>query len=136
MSSTDLTPDDQPAQVSEGNERKEDAAGEDGMEVSCNGHGNIPKSESSAEARETEQSTEERKDQQDVSRPESNAETKDTLSSAEERQTCNGSPADPELQTPPASLSPDSVTVELKEEGTHTRGENKSEDKEKEGQNG
>lgn len=106
------------------------------MEVSCNGHGNIPKREGSAEAQETKQSAEERKEQQDAKRPESNTETKDTLSNTEEHQTCNGSPADPELQTPPASLSPDSVTVELKEEGTHTQGENKREEKEKEGQNG
>lgn len=106
------------------------------MEVSCNGHGNIPKRESSTEAQEAKQSTEEQKGQQDANRPESNTEIKDTLSNTDEHQTCNGSPADPELPTPPASLSPDSVTVELKEEGMHTRGENEREDKEKEGQNG
>lgn len=107
------------------------------MEVSCNGHGSVPKRESSTEPREAKQSTEEQKGRQDAKRPESNAEIKDALSNTEEQQTCNGSPADPELQTPPASLSPDSVTVELKEEGMiHTRGENEREDKEKEGQNG
>lgn len=128
--------------MSEVNERREVAAEEENrMEVNCNGHTSIPESESNVEAQGTKQSTEEQEDQQNANRPESNTETKDTLSDTEEHQTCNGSPGDTDLQTPPASLSPDSVTVELKEgekeeEEMDIRGEIKREDKEKDGQNG
>lgn len=127
--------------MSEVNERREVAAEEENrMEVNCNGHTSIPESESNVEAQGTKQSTEEEEDQQNANGPESHTETKDTLSDTEEPQTCNGSPGDNHLQ---ASLSPDSVTVELKEgekekeeEEMDIRGETKREDKEKDGQNG
>lgn len=91
------------------------------MEVNCNGHASTPESETSPEEQGTKQSKEEQEkqeDQQNANQPESHTETEDTLSNKEEHQTCNGSTGDPDTdlqQQPPASLSPDSVTVEIKE---------------------
>lgn len=143
---TDSTPDEQPQQMPEVNERGENAADEDNrMEVNCNGHASTPESETSLEVQGTKQSAEERKDQQNANQPESNTETQDTLSNKEERQTCNGSPGDADLQQLPASLDPDSVTVELKEgdeeeekkrEEMDTQGETKRGDEEEDSQDG
>ncbi|XP_042357023.1 SRSF protein kinase 1b isoform X2 [Plectropomus leopardus] len=118
---TDLTPDEQPQQTPEVNERRDNVAEEENrMEVNCNGHASTPESETSLEVQGTKRSTEELEDQQNANQPESNTETQKTLSNTEEHQTCNGSPGDTEadLQQLPASLSPDSVAVELKEGDT------------------
>ncbi|XP_054472347.1 SRSF protein kinase 1b isoform X2 [Anoplopoma fimbria] len=112
--STDSTPDEQPQQIPEVNERRENAA-ENGMEVNCNGHASTPESETSLEVQGTKLSTEEEEDQQNANKPESTTETPDTLSKKEEHQICNGSDEDADPQQLPTSLSPDSVTVELKE---------------------
>ncbi|XP_070814723.1 SRSF protein kinase 1b isoform X2 [Chaetodon trifascialis] len=144
---TDSTPDEQPQQLPEVNEQKENAAEEENrMEVNCNGHASTPESESSLEAQGTKQSTEEQEDHLNANRPESNKESKDTLSNKEEYQTCNGSPRHPDnnMQQLPATLSPDSVTVELKEgekeekkeEEMDTREETKRDDDKEDGQNG
>ncbi|XP_040059998.1 SRSF protein kinase 1b isoform X2 [Gasterosteus aculeatus] len=100
---TDSTPDEQ---IPEVNERSE-MVPEKGM-VKCNGHASPPEGGTSPEAQGTKQSTEELEDQQNANQPESNTETQSTLSN-KERQTCNGSHKDT-----PASLVPESVTVELK----------------------
>ncbi|XP_019124749.1 SRSF protein kinase 1b isoform X2 [Larimichthys crocea] len=142
---TDSTPDEQPQQMPEVNERRDDTAvGENRMEVNCNGHASTPESESSLEVQGTKPSTEEQEDQLNANRPESNAETEDTLGFKEEHQTCNGLPGDTDLQQLPASLGPDSVTVELKEgdeeekkgEEMDTRGETKRGEDEEDDQNG
>lgn len=144
---TDLTPDEQPQQILEINERRDNAAEEENrMEVNCNGHASTPESEASLEVQGTKQSTEEQEDQQNANQPEINTETQDTLSNKEEHQTCNGSTGDPDtdLQQLPASLSPDSVTVELKEgdkeekreEEMDTQGETKRGDEEQGSQDG
>ncbi|XP_044204185.1 SRSF protein kinase 1b isoform X4 [Thunnus albacares] len=146
---TDSTPDEQPQQMSEGNEQREDAAEEENrMEVNCNGHASTQESEASPESQvhRTKKSTEELEDQQNANQPETKTEADDTLPNKEDRQTCNGSSMDPNLDPPqlPASLSPDSVTVELKEgdkaekkeEEMDTQGENKRKDDEEDGQNG
>ncbi|XP_042261723.1 SRSF protein kinase 1b isoform X3 [Thunnus thynnus] len=146
---TDSTPDEQPQQMSEGNEQREDAAEEENrMEVNCNGHASTQESEASPESQvhRTKKSTEELEDQQNANQPETKTEADDTLPNKEDRQTCNGSSMDPNLDPPqlPASLSPDSVTVELKEgdkaekkeEEMDTLGENKRKDDEEDGQNG
>eukprot|EP00064_Thunnus_orientalis_P021540 superscaffoldBa00006596_g21705 len=147
--SADSTPDEQPQQMSEGNEQREDAAEEENrMEVNCNGHASTQESEASPESQvhRTKKSTEELEDQQNANQPETKTEADDTLPNKEDRQTCNGSSMDPNLDPPqlPASLSPDSVTVELKEgdkaekkeEEMDTLGENKRKDDEEDGQNG
>ncbi|XP_076610931.1 SRSF protein kinase 1b isoform X1 [Chaetodon auriga] len=144
---TDSTPDEQPQQLPEVNERRENAAEEENrMEVNCNGHASTPESESSLEAQGTKQSTEEQEDQLNANLPESKKESEDTLSNKEEYQTCNGSPGHPDnnIQQLPATLSPDSVTVELKEgdkeekkeEEMDTREETKRDDDKEDGQNG
>lgn len=145
---TDSTPDKQPQQIPEINERGENAAEEEnGMEVNCNGHASRPGSETSAEVQGTKQLTEEQEDQQNANQPESSTETQDTLSNKEEHQTCNGSPGDPDAdpQQLPASLSPDCVTVELKDgdeeeekkgEEMDTQGETKRGDEEDDSQDG
>ncbi|XP_035008044.1 SRSF protein kinase 1b isoform X4 [Hippoglossus stenolepis] len=124
---TDTSPDQQPPQTSEGNEQKTDLAEEENkMDVNYNGIASKPESEASPESQvhETEQSTEEKEDQQNANQAENDTEANDTeandtLSNKEEHQTCNGSPEDPDpdtdLQQVPAPLSPDSVTVEIKE---------------------
>ncbi|KAL7406909.1 hypothetical protein ABVT39_000064 [Epinephelus coioides] len=115
---TDLTPDEQPQQILETNERRDNAAEQENrMEVNCNGHASTPESEASPEVQGTKQLTEEQEDQQNANQPETHTETQDTLSNKEEHQTCNGSTGEPDtdVQQLPASLSPDSVTVELKE---------------------
>lgn len=135
--------------MSEGNEQREDAAEEENrMEVNCNGHASTQESEASPESQvhRTKKSTEELEDQQNANQPETKTEADDTLPNKEDRQTCNGSSMDPNLDPPqlPASLSPDSVTVELKEgdkaekkeEEMDTQGENKRKDDEEDGQNG
>ncbi|TMS19710.1 Mitogen-activated protein kinase 14A [Larimichthys crocea] len=82
---TDSTPDEQPQQMPEVNERRDDTAvGENRMEVNCNGHASTPESESSLEVQGTKPSTEEQEDQLNANRPESNAETEDTLGFKEE----------------------------------------------------
>ncbi|XP_036958472.1 SRSF protein kinase 1b isoform X1 [Acanthopagrus latus] len=128
---TDSTPDEQLQQTAEEDEHREDAAEDDNrMEVNCNGHASTPESESSQEVQGTKLSTEEQEDQLNANRPESNSEAEDSLGNKEEQQTCNGSPEDP--QQFPASVSPDSVTVELKEgdkeEKMDTRRETKKEE--------
>ncbi|XP_074486381.1 SRSF protein kinase 1b isoform X1 [Sebastes fasciatus] len=145
---TDSTPDEQPQQIPEVNERGENAAEEEnGMEVNCNGHASRPESETSVEVQGTKQLTEEQEDQQNANQPESSTETQDTLSNKEEHQTCNGSPGDPDAdpQQLPASLSPDCVTVELKDgdeeeekkgEEMDTQGETKQGDEEDDSQDG
>lgn len=135
-----MTPDEQPKQISEGDERTEDVAEEENrMEVNCNGHSCTPESERTVEPQGTNQSTEEDEDQQNANQQKSNTETDDALSNKEEHHTCNGTPGDANPQQLPASLAPDSVTVELKEgekegEKMDTRGDTKRE--EKDGQNG
>ncbi|KAI3369469.1 hypothetical protein L3Q82_007684 [Scortum barcoo] len=144
---TDSTPDEQPQQMPEINERRENTAEEENrMEVNCNGHASTPESETSTEPQGTKQSTEEREDQQNGNQPEINAEIQNTLSYQEEHQTCNGSAGDPDSdpQQLPTSVSPDSVTVELKEgdkeekkeDEMDTQGETKGEDEEEDSQNG
>lgn len=142
---TDLTPDDQP-QLSEVDDNKEDAAGQDNtMEVNCNGHTSVPESGSKEEAQRTEQLTAEeqqQEDQQNANQPENNTETKEASSNNKEHQTCNGLTQDADSQAPPTALSPDSVTVEIEEEEKdkqdeemHSGGDTKKEDKEKGDQN-
>ncbi|XP_022600937.1 SRSF protein kinase 1-like [Seriola dumerili] len=146
---TDTTPDEQPQQMPEGNERKQGVTEEENrMEVNYNGHASTPESEASKENKVhgTKPSKEEQEDQQNANQPENHTETHDTLSNKEEHQTCNGSTGDPdtELQQLPASLSPDSVTVELKEgdreekkeEEMDTQGETKKGDEDDDSQNG
>ncbi|XP_068576239.1 SRSF protein kinase 1b isoform X2 [Cebidichthys violaceus] len=136
---TDPTPDEQPQQTPEVSERTENAA-ENGTEVKCNGHASTPEDDTSLEVQGTKQSTEEQEDQQNANQPDSNTETQDTLSNKEEHQICNGTPGDADLQQLPASLSPDSVTVELKEgdeedkkgEEMDTQGETKRGEEEEE----
>ncbi|XP_060925015.1 SRSF protein kinase 1b [Limanda limanda] len=147
---TDTSPDKQPQQTSEGNEQKQGLAEEENkmdvnkMDVNFNGVASKPESEASPESQvhETEQSTEEKEDQQNANQAENDTEANDILSNKEEHQTCNGSPEDPEqntdLQQVPASLSPDSVTIEIKtgekvekrEEEMDTQGEKKREEDE------
>ncbi|XP_071350337.1 SRSF protein kinase 1b isoform X2 [Trachinotus anak] len=147
---TDTTPDEQPQQMTEGNEQRQDGAeAENTMEVNYNGHASTRQSEASPESQVhgTKQSKEEQEDQQNANQPENHTDTHETLSNEEEHQTCNGSAGDPdtELQQHPASLSPDSVTVELKEgetvekkkeEEMDTQGETKRGDEEDDSQNG
>ncbi|XP_040890593.1 SRSF protein kinase 1b isoform X2 [Toxotes jaculatrix] len=148
---TDTTPDEQPQQMPEGNERRQDGAEEENrMEVNYNGHTSTPESEASPESQVhgTKQSTKEQEDQQNANQPENNTGNHDTLSKEkkEEDQTCNGSPGDPDtdVQQLPASLSPDSVTVELKEgdreekkeDEMDTHGETKRGNEEDDSQNG
>ncbi|XP_059186099.1 SRSF protein kinase 1b isoform X2 [Centropristis striata] len=134
---TDLTPDEQTQQQPEVNERREKAAEEENrMEVNCNGHASTPESEASPEVQGTkQQTTEELEDQQNANQPESNTESQDTLGNkTEEHQTCNGSPEDADVQQLPVSLSPDSVTVELKEEADKEEEEKKEEEMETQGE--
>ncbi|XP_019942394.1 SRSF protein kinase 1b isoform X4 [Paralichthys olivaceus] len=142
---TDTSPDQQPPQTSDGNEQKQNLAEEENkMDVNYNGIASKPESEASPESQvhETQQSTEEQEDQQNANQEGNDTQAHDTLSNKEEHQTCNGSPEDPdpdtELQQLPASLSPDSVTVELKEgekeekreEEMDTQGEKRGEEEE------
>ncbi|XP_062254276.1 SRSF protein kinase 1b isoform X4 [Platichthys flesus] len=140
---TDTSPDQQPPQISEGNEQKQGLAeSENKMDVNYNGIASKPEGEASPESQvhETEQSTEEKEDQENANQTENDTEAKDKLSNKEEHQTCNGSPEDPDtdLQQVPASLSPDSVTIEIKEgekeekreEEMDTQGEKKREEDE------
>ncbi|XP_039884878.1 SRSF protein kinase 1b isoform X1 [Simochromis diagramma] len=137
----DLTPEEQSAHTSGLNEQREVTADEENrMEVNCNGHTATPENETSLEVRGTEQCTEEQEDQQDAKQPESNKETDNTFCDKEERPSCNGN-SDTEQQRPPASLSPDSVTVELKEgdkveEEMDTLKETKRENEEESSQDG
>ncbi|XP_018533234.1 SRSF protein kinase 1b isoform X1 [Lates calcarifer] len=148
---TDTSPDEQPQQMPEGNEgRKEAAEEENTMEVNFNGHASTPESEASPESlvHRTMQSKEEQEDQQNANQPENNTDSHNTLNNKEEQsQTCNGSTGDPDTdrQQLPTSLSPDSVTVELKGEGDReekkeeemdTQGESKRGDEEDDSQNG
>ncbi|CAB1426632.1 unnamed protein product [Pleuronectes platessa] len=140
---TDTSPDQPPPQISEGNEQKQGLAeSENKMDVNYNGIASKPEGEASPESQvhETEQSTEEKEDQENANQTENDTEANDTLSNKEEHQTCNGSPEDPDtdLQQVPASLSPDSVTIEIKEgekeekreEEMDTQGEKKREEDE------
>ncbi|XP_029287768.1 SRSF protein kinase 1b isoform X3 [Cottoperca gobio] len=132
---TESSPDEQPQQIPEVNERRENATKEgSGMEVNCNGHASTAESDTSQEVQGTKQSTEEQEDQQNANQAESNTETQDTLNNKEEHQTCNGSPQDPDLQQLPASLSPDSVTVELKEGDEEEEEEKKEEEMDTQGE--
>lgn len=138
---TDLTPDEQPQQISELNEQSVNAPEENRMEVNCNGYASTPESGPTPKGQPSEPPTED--DGQQNTNPtesnaESNAESKDLLNNnASEHQSCNGSPGDTDPpQLPAASVSPDSVTVELKEgeKELDDRGNVKKEDKD--GQNG
>lgn len=110
-------------------------AEENRMEVNCNGYASTPESAPTPKGQPSEPPTEE-DGQQNTNLTESNAESKDLLNNnASEHQSCNGSPGD--TDPPAASVSPDSVTVELKEgekEEMDDRGNGKKEDKD--GQNG
>ncbi|XP_056885845.1 SRSF protein kinase 1b isoform X3 [Takifugu flavidus] len=131
---TDLTPDEQPQQMSELNEQSVNAPAEENrMEVNCNGYASTPESGPTPEGQPREPPTEE-DGQQNTNPTESNGESKDLLNNnASEHQSCNGSPGDtdpPQLSA--ASASPDSVTVELKEgekEEMDDRGNGKKENK-------
>ncbi|XP_075870288.1 SRSF protein kinase 1b isoform X3 [Nelusetta ayraudi] len=158
----DLTPDEQPEQLSEVNEDKGDTSvgsSNTRMEVNCNGltATSAQQSESNAEAQGAEHSTaaaaqqkqqqkqqqqqqQQQEDQQNANQPDSSSETREALSNDTEHQTCNGSAQDGHLQAPPTAVSPDSVSVEIKEgkgEGEATDeqmfcgGDSKREDKEK-----
>ncbi|XP_034538642.1 SRSF protein kinase 1b [Notolabrus celidotus] len=147
---TDSPPDEQPLQTPEQNENTETAAEENKMEVNCNGCASTPESETSPEEPGTKETTEEQEDQQNANQPDSNTDTHHTLSNKEEHQTCNGSPEDPntntdtDLQQLPASLCPESVSVELKEgdkeekkeEEMDTQGETKRGDDDEDSQSG
>lgn len=125
--------------MSESNEQSVNAPAEESrMEVNCNGYASTPKSGPTPKGQLSEPPTEE-DGQQNTNLTESNAESKDLLNNnASEHQSCNGSPGDTNPpQLPAASVSPDSVTVELKEgekEEMDDRGNVKKEDKD--GQNG
>uniref|UniRef100_A0A673ASW5 non-specific serine/threonine protein kinase n=1 Tax=Sphaeramia orbicularis TaxID=375764 RepID=A0A673ASW5_9TELE len=110
-----------PQQMPEGNEQRDESAEEENrMEVNCNGRAPTPESEAVEEIQThgTKQLSEEQEDQQNANQTNANTETHDILGNKDDHQTCNGSPADPpqDLQPLPASLNPDSVTVELTEE--------------------
>lgn len=111
------------------------------MEVNCNGHASTPESGSTPEGKQSDLPTEQ-DDQQNANPSESNAESNDLLNNNAEHQSCNGSPGDSDPpQLPAATVSPDSVTVELKEgekeEEMDVRGDVKKEDKDnKDSQNG
>lgn len=110
------------------------------MEVNCNGHSSTLERGTNVEAQGTKQSAEEEEeeDQRNANQLENNMESKNTLTNKEEGHTCNGLPGDADLRQLPTSVSPDSVTVELKEgnredeEDMDTRGDTKREDKDKE----
>ncbi|KAM7006876.1 SRSF protein kinase 1b isoform 1-T1 [Tautogolabrus adspersus] len=137
---TDSPPDEQPLQMPELKEHSEVVVEENKMEVNCNGCASTPESETSPENQGTKKSTEEQEDQQNANQPDSNTDSQDTLSNKEEHQTCNGSPEDQDAdpQQLPASLCPESVSVELKEtdkeekkeEEMDTQGETKREEEE------
>lgn len=135
----DLTPEEQPQQMPEGNEQSVHVPEENRMEVNCNGHASTPESAPTPEGSPSEPPTEEG-DQRNANPPESNGESKDLLNNNGEHQSCNGSPGDPEPpQLPAASVSPDSVTVEPKEgekEEADVHRDIKKEDKDKDVQNG
>ncbi|XP_034074192.1 LOW QUALITY PROTEIN: SRSF protein kinase 1b [Gymnodraco acuticeps] len=125
---SDPTPEEQMPNV---NERRDNATKEEsGMEVNCNGHASAAESKASVEERGTEQAKEQ-EDQQNANQAERSTETPDTLSNKEEHQTCNGSAEGPDQQQP-ASPSPDSVTVELKEGGDEEEEEEEEKKKEEE----
>lgn len=138
---TDLIPDEQPQQMSELNNQSVDAPKEENrMEVNCNGHASTPESGPTPEGKRSDLPTEQ-DDQQNANPSESNTENNDLLNNNAKHQRCNGSPGDPDPpQLPAASVSPVSVTVELKEgekeEKMDVRGDVKKEDKDKDGQNG
>ncbi|KAK2862335.1 hypothetical protein Q5P01_001868 [Channa striata] len=145
---TDSTPDDQPLQVPELNEQRVDVTMEENrMEVNCNGHASTPVSEASPENQlhGTNQLKEEQEDQQNANRVENNTGTHDSLDNKDENQTSNGTSGDPDthLQQLPASLSQNSVVVELKEgdkqdkkKEMDAQGENKKGDDEEDNQDG
>ncbi|XP_029990215.1 SRSF protein kinase 1b isoform X1 [Sphaeramia orbicularis] len=147
---TDSTPDEQPQQMPEGNEQRDESAEEENrMEVNCNGRAPTPESEAVEEIQThgTKQLSEEQEDQQNANQTNANTETHDILGNKDDHQTCNGSPADPpqDLQPLPASLNPDSVTVELTEENDEQKkkegemdiqGEIKTQDEEQDSENG
>lgn len=128
--------------MSELSNRSADAPEEENrMEVNCNGHASTPESGSTPEGKQSDLPTEQ-DDQQNANPSESNAESNDLLNNNAEHQSCNGSPGDSDPpQLPAATVSPDSVTVELKEgekeEEMDVRGDVKKEDKDnKDSQNG
>ncbi|KAM3877960.1 SRSF protein kinase 1-like [Diretmus argenteus] len=107
---TDSTVEDQPQQRPEG---------ENEMEVNCNGHPSPLESEANPECQVhgTKQAREQHQDQQNANQPENCTDNHDSLANKQDHQTCNGMRGDAHLvlQQLPASLSPDSVTVELGE---------------------
>ncbi|KAF3689659.1 SRSF protein kinase 1 [Channa argus] len=141
---TDSTPDNQPLQVPDINEQRVDVnIQENRMKVNCNGHASTPVSEASPEnqAHGTNQLKEEQEDQQNANQVEDNTGTHDSLGNKEENRNSNGYSGDPDthLQQLPASLSPNSVAVELKEgekqdkkEEMDAQAENKRTDEEEE----
>ncbi|KAM3620933.1 uncharacterized protein V6R79_003846 [Siganus canaliculatus] len=145
---TDSTPDEQPQPEPEVNHRKEDTPEEENkMEVNCNGHAPTPESDGNLEALETkrtatkeaEEVEQQEEDQLNANGPGYTQQSEDTLGNKEDHETCNGSAVD-QL---PASVGPDSVTVELKdgakeqkETEMDTRGETKREEEVDDLQNG
>ncbi|KAM9408935.1 SRSF protein kinase 1b [Pholidichthys leucotaenia] len=110
--STESTADEKPPQMTELTDAGEDAPeDQNGMEVNCNGHASTPENGNSPELQETKESTEEQEDHQHANR----GETCNTSRNAEDQQNCNDSPGNPDaIEQPPTSLSPDSITIELK----------------------
>lgn len=107
------------------------------MEVNCNGHASTPESGSVTEGQQSEPPPTEDDSQQNANPSESNTESKDLLNNNGEQQSCNGSPAEPDPPQPPAAcVSPDSVTVELKDGEKEEEIDAKKEEKDKDGQNG
>lgn len=106
------------------------------MEVNCNGHASTLESGSVPEGQQSEPPTED-DNQQNANPSESNAESKDLLNNNAKHQSCSGSPAEPDPpQLPAAFVSPDSVTVELKDGEKEEEMDAKKDEKDKDGQNG
>lgn len=122
-----MTPDEQ---LSEANEGKGDGGvcSNTAVEVNCNGltatstqqsNMEAPEKENSAEAaveEEKQQQQQLQEDQQNANEPDSSLDTTEAQSVDTEHQNCNGSAQDSHLQAPPTAVSPDCVSVEIKEE--------------------
>uniref|UniRef100_A0A1A7YBH9 non-specific serine/threonine protein kinase n=1 Tax=Iconisemion striatum TaxID=60296 RepID=A0A1A7YBH9_9TELE len=109
--STDLTPDEQPREIPELNEQKEETTQEENrMEINCNGHASTPDSNASPDVHETKQCAEEQEDQQNPNQPEIHQ----TLCNTEEQELCD---PDTTMQQLLSSHSSD-VGVEQQQEET------------------
>lgn len=119
-----MTPDEPP---SEANQGKGDGGvcSNAAVEVNCNGlaAASTPQIDSNTEAQESERSAEaaveqqqqQEEDQQNANQADSSSESKGAPSVDTQHQNCNGSAQDGHPQAPPTAVSPDSVTVEIKE---------------------